>query len=66
MRSENPALDAERYMMAMDILQAMRPQCHCCGRHIQENFALHYEAKDIDIWLCPDCVMDNKEYIEVD
>ena len=65
-RSEDPALDAERYMAAQDILLAMRPQCDCCGKHIQEDSALHYVTKLVDIWLCQECLDDNTEYIEVD
>ena len=61
-RSDDPALDAERYTMVQDILLARRPQCHCCGEHIQEERALHYQ----DIWLCDECVDNNQEYIEVD
>ena len=65
-RSENPELDAERYMMAQDILLARRPVCDCCGEHIREEAALHYVTNTIDIWLCDSCIEDNTEYIEVD
>ena len=65
-RSEDPALDAERYMRAMDIRLERRPKCHCCGKHIQDNEALHYMAREFDIWLCYECIEKNMEYIEVD
>lgn len=65
-RSDDPALDAERYTMALDILLARRPQCHCCDKHIQDDEALHYKTSAFDIWLCQECIDDNTEYIEVD
>ena len=65
-RSEDPALDAERYMMVQDILLARRPQCHCCEKHIPDEAALHYSTMEIDIWLCQECIENNTEYIEVD
>lgn len=64
--SDDPALDAERYMMAQDIRLARRPQCDCCGNHIQDETALHYVTSKVDIWLCLECIEDNTEYIEVD
>jgi hypothetical protein len=65
-RSDDPALDAERYMMAMDIKLARRPLCDCCGKHIQDDQGLHYVTNKVDIWLCLECIEDNTEYIEVD
>lgn len=65
-RSDDPALDAERYMAAQDIRLARRPQCDCCGKNIQDGSALHYVTSKIDIWLCLDCIDDNTEYIEED
>ena len=65
-RSDDPALDAERYMRAQDILLEMRPKCQCCGRHIQDEEAMHYVDREVDIWLCQDCIDANMEYIEVD
>lgn len=65
-RSDDPERDAERYMMAQDILLARRPQCDCCGNHIQEDSALHYVTSKVDIWLCLECIEENTEYIEVD
>ena len=65
-RSDDPALDAERYMMAQEIRLARLPQCHCCEEHIRANAALHYVTRSLDIWLCPDCVEDLTEYIEED
>ena len=65
-RSDDPALDAERYMMAQDIRLAKRPRCHCCENPIQDEMALHYVTSKIDIWLCLDCIDDNTEYIEED
>lgn len=64
--SDDPVLDAERYMEAQDIQLAKRPECHCCGDHIQDDEGLHYTAKDVDIWLCLECIDNNMEYIEVD
>ena len=64
--SDDPVLDAERYMMAQDIRLARRPKCDCCGEHIQEDTALHYVTSKVDIWLCLGCIEDNTEYIEVD
>lgn len=64
--SEDPALDAERYMNALDIRLAKRPQCHCCKKHIQDEEALHYKAREFELWLCLDCIEDEMEYIEVD
>ena len=64
--SDDPVLDAERYMMTQEIQLAKRPECHCCGAHIQDDKALHYRAKECDIWLCLECIENNMEYIEVD
>ena len=64
--SDDPARDAERYMEAQDILLERRPKCHNCGKHIQDNEALHYTSKEFELWLCPECVEDKMEYIEVD
>ena len=64
--SDNPAWDAERHMMAMDIRLARRPKCHCCGKHIQDSEALHYTAREFELWLCLGCTEDNTELIEVD
>lgn len=64
--SDDPARDAERYMMAQDLRLERRPRCDCCGGHIQDDTALHYVTSKIDIWLCLECVDDNTEYIEVD
>lgn len=65
-RSDDPARDAERYMMAQDIRLARRPKCDCCGEHIQDDSALHYVTSEVDIWICLECIEDNTEYIEVD
>ena len=64
--SEDPVLDAERYMNAQDIRLARRPICHCCKRHIQDEQALHYTTSKFELWLCLDCIEDEMEYIEVD
>ena len=64
--TNNPERDADRYMEAQDILLEMRPKCQCCGKHIQDNEALHYADNAIDIWLCLDCIEANMEYIEVE
>lgn len=64
--SDDPVRDAERYAEAMDILLERRPKCHCCGKHIQDDQALHYPAINADFWLCLNCIDDNTEYIEVD
>ena len=65
-RSNDPVLDAERYMNAQDIRLARRPKCDCCGEHIQDETALHYVTREVDIWICLDCIEGNTEYIEVD
>ena len=65
-RSDDPIRDAEMYAMAQDIWLARRPQCDCCGKHIQDKEALHYVTSQIDIWLCLECIEDNTEYIEDD
>lgn len=65
-RSEDPARDAERYIMAQDIRLARRPKCDCCDRHIQDNEALHYVTRTLDIWICLECIDDNMEWIEED
>ena len=64
--SDDPALDAERYMRAMDIKLARRPKCHCCDRPIQDNEALHYTAKEFELWMCLECIDEKMELIEVD
>ena len=64
--TDDPERDADRYMRALDILLERRPKCDCCGEHIQDDQALHYRTSKIDIWICLECVEDNKEYIEVD
>ena len=64
--SDDPALDAERYMRAQDIRLARRPMCFCCRRHIQDEEALHFQTRREDVWLCLECVEDKTEYIEVD
>lgn len=65
-RSNDPVRDAERYTAAQDILLARRPKCDCCDKHIQDDEALHYVTRTIDIWLCLECINDNTEWIEVD
>lgn len=64
--SDDPVLDAERYMAAQDLRLARRPKCDCCDKHIQDDMALHYVTSKIDIWICLECIEDNTEYIEVD
>lgn len=64
--TDDPERDAERYMEYQDILLARRPQCDCCGNHIQDNEALHYVTSKFDIWLCLECIDDNTEIIEED
>lgn len=66
LRNDDPALYFERYMMAQDIKLARRPKCDCCENHIQEESALHYVTRTIDIWLCENCIEKCNEYIEVD
>lgn len=58
--SDDPVLDAERYTAHLDKKLERRPVCDCCGRHIQDDLALHYK----DFWLCNSCRMDNEEFIE--
>ena len=65
-RSDDPAFDAERYMLDQDIRLEYRPKCDCCGKHIQDEEALHYVTRTIDIWLCLECINDHTEWIEVD
>ena len=65
-RSDDPARDAERYMMAQDLRLARRPKCDCCGHHIQDDSALHYVTSKVDLWICLECIEDNTEYIEVE
>ena len=62
--SDDPVLDAERYMRAQDIRLAKRPVCSYCKRHIQDDEAVHLQHTDF--WLCLECVEDNTELIEVD
>lgn len=64
--SDDPALDEERYMRALETRLARRPLCCNCHRHIQDESALHFQTKDEDVWLCLDCVEEKTEYIEVD
>lgn len=64
--SDNPALDEERYMRALDIKLARRPVCFNCRRHIQDEEALHFQTKHDDVWLCLDCVEEKTELIEVE
>lgn len=64
--TDDPERDYDRYIMAQEILLARRPQCDCCGNHIQEEQALHYVTRTVDIWLCEDCLDGSMEYIEVD
>ena len=64
--TDDPERDADRYMRAQDEWLERRPKCDCCGEHIQEESALHYVTKTVDIWLCLECIDGNTEYIEVD
>ena len=64
--SDNPALDEERYMRALDIKLERRPLCCNCRRHIQDEEALHFQTKHDDVWLCLDCVEEKTELIEVE
>ena len=66
MMTDDPERDYDRYIMAQEILLARRPQCDCCGNHIQDDSALHYVTSKVDIWLCLECIEGNTEYIEVD
>lgn len=65
-RSEDPALDAERYIMAQELREARLPKCDCCEGRIRDNEALHYVTKKLDIWLCLECIDEKMELIEVD
>jgi ribosomal protein L37AE/L43A len=60
--SEDPVLDAERYMAAQERRLRKRPVCDCCQEHIQDESALHYKG----IWLCEKCRNIHDEYIEVE
>jgi ribosomal protein L37AE/L43A len=60
--SDDPVMDAERYMAHLDEKLARRPVCDCCREHIQGEKALHYNG----IWLCGECCSNNEEWIEVD
>lgn len=62
--SDDPVRDEARYTRYMDMKLARRPKCHNCGKHIQDNEALHYIAGEEEIWLCLECIDDNMELIE--
>lgn len=64
--SDDPARDAERYEAYRDAQLERLPKCHCCGKRIQDDEALHYTAITTDFWLCLGCIDDNTELIEVD
>lgn len=59
-RHGDPLDDFDRYNREMEQRLARRPVCSCCGHHIQDDEALHYN----EIWLCLDCIDDNMELIE--
>jgi formylmethanofuran dehydrogenase subunit E len=58
--SDDPALDAERYMADLDKKLARRPKCACCGEHIQDDTAVRYG----DDLICHSCIADLTEFIE--
>ena len=62
--TDDPVMDEEMRQRAFDIKLARRPKCHNCGKHIQDSEALHYVTKDIEIWLCLECIENNTELIE--
>jgi hypothetical protein len=64
--TDDPEADYDRYMRAQDLRLSCRPQCDCCGEHIQDDTALHYVTRKLDIWICLECIDDNTEYIEVE
>ena len=63
---DNLDRDIEQYLNAMDIWLERKPVCHCCKKHIQDREALHYTAREFEIWMCLDCVEENTECTEED
>lgn len=59
-RSGDPLDDFERHERKKEAWLARRPVCSCCGKHIQDEEALHFG----DTWLCLECIDDNMELIE--
>ena len=64
--SDDPAMDAELHMRDMDERRARRPVCLCCQRHITEHEALHLVERELNAWVCLECIDEKMEYIEVD
>ena len=62
--SDDPVLDEERYTRALDMKLARRPKCSNCGHHIQDDEALHFIKKNVEIWLCLDCLDEKMELLE--
>ena len=64
--SDDPVLDAERYIMAQEIREARLPICDCCERRIRDREALHYVTRNLEIWLCLVCIDEKMELVEED
>lgn len=52
--TDNPVMDAERYMQEQDERLEKLPTCECCGEPIQQEKAIYYN----DQWCCEDCEPD--------
>lgn len=50
----------ERHNRRQEEWLERRPVCSCCGKHIQDEEALHFG----DTWLCLECIEDKMELID--
>lgn len=50
----------ERHNRRQEAWLERRPVCSCCGKHIQDEEALHFG----DTWLCLECIEDKMELID--
>lgn len=49
--TDNPTMDALRYMQKQEEQLEKLPICECCGEPIQQEEAIYYN----DQWCCEDC-----------
>jgi formylmethanofuran dehydrogenase subunit E len=58
--TDDPARDFDRWDMEQARAEARLPVCECCGEHIQDETAFHYNG----VWICDSCIESHKEWVE--
>lgn len=59
-RTDDPYLDADRWLDELEHQYDHRPVCSECGEHIQEEYAYQIDDKLI----CIPCMNDHREWMD--